>query len=124
MKEILLSTGFCAFPVRIMDDSHRRTFRQSRNRTNPQRQKGMKFKMLVGLILLTGLCSIACAFFAGLYAGTVFKPSAAGNDRKDEKPDNVVKLSEDQKHELQRRQRELMNFFNYNGDEMPDSQEK
>lgn len=70
------------------------------------------------------LCVMACSFCAGFCAGAVLPRQAKAAKHITEKPVQERRMNEDQERELRRRQRELMNFFNYNGDAMPAADEE
>lgn len=80
--------------------------------------------MITAFIIITVLYVITFAFFAAVLTCLVLlinKPSKNDNSKKWAK---TVKFSEEQAKEIGRRQRELFNFFNYNGDVMPDIDEE
>ena len=77
------------------------------------------------MIVTAIFCGI-CAFCAGVCACTVLYAAISVSKsptQQKPKPQRVQKMSEEQERELRRRQRELINFFNYNGEEMPDTEE-
>lgn len=82
--------------------------------------------MINVLIMLCSSVIVLGAFLGGLYVGVKLysqgsKQPLNGN-HSEAKP--IVELTEEQAKELKRRQIELQNFLNYNGDVMPDPKEK
>lgn len=71
-------------------------------------------------MIAIALFGTAAAFFAGFCLGAIFGNKRSAPATKTKVPFNLHILSEDERRELRRRQRELQNFFNYNGDEMPE----
>lgn len=82
--------------------------------------------MINVLIMLCSSVIVLGAFLGGLYVGVKLHRQDSKQplncNHSEVKP--IVELTEEQAKELKRRQIELQNFLNYNGDVMPDPKEK
>ena len=82
--------------------------------------------MIYVLIMLCTSVIVLGAFLGGLYVGVKLhrqdskQPVNVNNS--EAKP--IAELTEEQAKEVKRKQIELQNFLNYNGDVMPDPKEK
>jgi hypothetical protein len=70
------------------------------------------------VIILTVLCLLACGICAGFCAGMTLPALWTGRQKAPKPP---TPLTREQEKELRRRRREMLNFFNYNGDPMPET---
>ena len=82
---------------------------------------------MINLIIMLCIAVIAIgSFLCGLVVGGKLHPKdtkpALNGKQEDKKP--IVQLTEDEQREIKRRQLEIQNFFNYNGDPLPDPKEK
>lgn len=83
--------------------------------------------VLVILLVFISMCvSALCAFVGGLGLGAVSvlgRPeNVAAEAQHEKKPPKTY--SEEEIRQMQKRQREMQNFFNYNGDPLPKPDEE
>lgn len=76
---------------------------------------------MVQLCLLFAVICVACAGVCAGAAIVICRDYPGEEDKVTEPP--LREVSEEDKKESIRRQRELVNFFNYNGDAMPVAEE-
>jgi hypothetical protein len=78
--------------------------------------------MVIALLILAVLYAATCVFFTALVCWLIF----AGGDFRNQTPRKAGKTYADEQRlkEIRRRQRELLNFFNYDGGIMPDADEE